>query len=178
MSIGVNLFDEAERAGVIKSMDQSKKHCPACGAVIPSDSVFCQECGNQIISNTSPSNLVEKSDKKGKNIKSKRKERAIILVLSIFLVACCIWGTIFTVQVVTLTADLKEKEETISELRSTQRQMSSKLSFLDNHIAIVSVEDKNTYHRYDCPLLDTSRFWAYNDEQVKDSKKPCPYCVK
>ena len=24
MSIGVNLFDEAERAGVIKSMDQSK----------------------------------------------------------------------------------------------------------------------------------------------------------
>ena len=50
----------------------------------------------------------------------------------------------------------------LKEIREKNEKLEEKADFLDNYIAIVNSDNDYFYHKYDCELLDTSSFYAFN----------------
>ena len=70
--------------------------------------------------------------------------------------------------------DLRKK---IEELEDRNSDLILEIIFYDQHVVFVGDDGTRKYHKYDCPYLDLSYFWAYNTEAAVDrGYKPCSHC--
>lgn len=81
-----------------------------------------------------------------------------------------------------LDEQLRKKTTFCQQLIAERDTLSSRVDFFKEHIVFVSIDDRNTYHKYDCYLFTYSRytskdFWAYNVELAKSNGiRPCEHC--
>lgn len=169
--------------------------CPSCNSRIPDDSQFCQCCGK----NTKDlKNLSSKKEKK--------YGRVPIIVLGVTTGVFAVISVVMlvfslnTVQALNYANDrINELETAAEKYESTEKDYKSlqtkynslqddyddlssdywdayeKASFMDEHIVFVGA-DRERYHKFDCPLLDLSSFWAYNTEAARDDYRACNFC--
>lgn len=166
--------------------------CKNCNSEIPNDSEFCQCCGAEISKEVDSDKLV--ANKKG---------RVVTIMLGISTAVGVVFGVVmlclfFNVnsvnnelssQVNDLQAKIKSDETKYSTLEKKYNSLKSdyddleddyrdcydKASFMDRYIVFVGA-DGGRYHKFECPNLDLSSFWAYNIEAARGSHKPCDYC--
>lgn len=73
---------------------------------------------------------------------------------------------------------LSSLESKISKYEDKVSEYEDKAEFLDSYVVIRSKSDPTHYHKYGCPDLDLSSFWAYNTAAVPDKCTPCPKCIQ
>jgi hypothetical protein len=73
--------------------------------------------------------------------------------------------------------ELASIHEDIDELSERIYPMLDDIEFYHEHIVFRSDDNTELYHKYGCPRLDLSCFWAYNTEMAEQlGYEPCDYC--
>lgn len=79
---------------------------------------------------------------------------------------------------------LEQKENELCNINDSIDELSEKIypmlddiEFYHEHVVFRSDDGTELYHKYGCPQLDTSEFWAYNTEYAESlGFKPCNFC--
>lgn len=71
---------------------------------------------------------------------------------------------------------IKSEYDTI---KSEYDNVKSEYDFYSQHAVVVSTNESNLYHRYNCEDFDNSSYWIYNIELAKyKNYSPCPICME
>lgn len=156
--------------------------CSQCHNINPSDSEFCQKCG-------------EKINKRGK-VKKKKAGRVAVIVLAILLGLMVAGAGVASYFVYNEITDLKyennkkdniirSSESRINELKkeiTDKTEQASKMERALRSVVFVGADEEGNpaehYHSWDCRQLYTGNgYYAFNPEYAEYLKiKPCPYC--
>lgn len=102
--------------------------------------------------------IIERTGKTSSQVKRDRKNKAIIITISIILVA---------ISLVFATTTFIENIN-----------LSKKAEFFDESCAFVIDIDPTYYHTYDCDEWTTETFYVFNTNYAEEilGYKPCPHC--
>lgn len=147
--------------------------CPKCRKTLSDDYRFCSTCGVETVIET------KSSGTSGNNppVPAKTKKLPTVLAVLFAATALLLGAALISVQN-EYDATCDRLRDRISNLESKVSKYEDKAEFLDSHVVIRSESDPTHYHKYGCPDLDLSSFWAYNTEAVPDKCTPCPKCIQ
>lgn len=168
---------------------KKKRFCSQCGGLIDTENKICTSCGTKyfkfprkaakniaigvgIIGLSSllifqyfyQNTSADEAQNKIKNLESSLSEKDKII-------------TDLKYKVSVQESEIGQLNSNIDSYKSLYQDYRDKVRFMDDYIVIVSDDGTNLYHKYDCPDLDLTYFWAYNIEAACDKGYyPCPRC--
>lgn len=154
--------------------------CGNCSNENPSDSVFCQYCGEKIIV---PSLLLEQDEV---TQKKKSKTSALVIILAIVLALSLGLNTFFGYHYVSsqkkikqLQADVAARIEAMNKMSMDLRNAQEQNDFFDESTGLIP-DNGRYYHTYNCPDWQAGTYSGYyilNKEWARsEGFRPCPKC--
>lgn len=143
-----------------------KRYCRQCGHLVDSETKVCTGCGKKYF--------------------KFNKLAAIAVILSIVIVAVSTLCAVEFIYIRNLEWELYYDELTIESLNNKKldleaeiKKNDSKLAFYDSYVVVLPDDGTNTYHKYGCSNLNTSKgVWILsNGAAAKEGYTKCTHCI-
>ena len=147
MSIGIDMQELANQTGARKTLIGKEMYCPKCGKAIPTDSVFCQECGTKLwkTTDTPIQNVSHPIETKTVQVHSDtKKEKGWVFPVVFCLVLVALGGSMVWLVSSEQTSNHVYPSSTYSSVINTYSTDYDPADVLDDHLVGASIKKIRT----------------------------------